>query len=209
MSSLTSHRILIADAQPIVRAGLAAILSRHPDMQVVGQASDGQEAICLFHTLRPDVLVMEVKFRDLSGKEVIDKLMNRFPNTNILVLSHHEEEEYIYRALQAGAKGYHYKVADPEALVTAVRLVCKGHQTLAASVTLKMVQRMRAKELTPRELEVLDRLVAGNSNQEIGILLCIAEGTVKVHVANILQKLGVCDRTQAAVAAISRGLVPL
>lgn len=209
MNSPTSLRILIADPHPVVREGVAAVLSRQPDMQVVAQAKNGQETLDLFGKLVPNVLVMEIDLPDMEGRELIATLTKRYPAACTLVLSRHDEEEYIYRALQAGAKGYCLKEDDPEALVAAVRLVCEGQRALAANMSVKLVGRLQRPELTTREQEVLVLLAAGHSNQEIGTKLFIAEGTVKVHVANILGKMDVSDRTQAVVAAIRRGLVSL
>ena len=202
-------RVLIADPEPIMSEGLNAIFSRQADMQVVGQAACGQEALDLFCTLRPDVLVMEAEFPDIRGKDLIATLLSQFPAAAALVFSHHAEEETIYRALQAGAKGYYLKDADATILVEAVWHVCAGHRVLPACVSEKLAECLRKEVLTTREQEVLEQIVAGCSIQEIAGRLLIGEGTVKAHVNNILKKMGCNDRTQAVVTALRRGLVSL
>ncbi len=202
-------RVLIADPEPLYREGLAAVLLRQPDIQIVGQTACGREALDMFCTLRPDLLIMEAEFADMRGKEVIAAIVNRFPASYILILSRHAEEETIYRALLAGARGYCLKETEEKPLIEAVRRVCAGSRALPSQVSEKLAGRMQRPELTARELEVLGQMVAGCSNQEVANQLFISEGTVKAHVVNIFRKMGAGDRTQAVLSALKRGLVPL
>ena len=202
-------RVVIADPEPVFLDGLAAVFARQSDMQVVGRAGCGQDALDMFSALRPDVLVMEARFPDLSGRDIITTLLRRFPAAVVLVFSRHEEEESIYRLLQAGAKGYYFKDVQGTLLVEAVWRVCAGHRAMHPRVSEKLAGRLQRAELSRREIQVLEQIVEGCSNQELGLKLFIAEGTAKAHVNNIFYKLGVNDRTQAVVAALRRGLVSL
>ncbi len=205
----SSLRVLIADPEPVFRAGLVAVLLRQPDIQVAGQAGCGQEALDLFCTLRPDLLIMEARFDDMRGTEVIVAILRQFPASYILMLSRHAEEETIHHALKAGARGYCLKEIEEQPLIEAVRRVCAGSRALPARVSEQLAVRMQRPELTARELEVLAQMVAGRSNQEIAARLFITEGTVKAHVVNIFRKMDASDRTQAVLSALKRGLVPL
>lgn len=202
-------RVLIADDHPVVREGLAAMIGRQPDMAVVGEAEDGQEAVSLFQTLQPDVALMDLNMPKMDGLQAIQSIREQFPTARIIVLTTFDGDEDIYRGLQAGARGYLLKDAGRTALLEAIRQVRSGNRWIPTDVAAKLADRMNSPALTAREQEVLGLLVAGNSNQEIGAALFITEGTVKTHVAAILNKLGVGDRTQAVTTALRRGLARL
>jgi two-component system, NarL family, response regulator len=202
-------RILISDDHPFMREGLAAVLDYQTDMAVVAQASNGHEAVDLFRQHQPDVMLMDLRMPELSGVEAIALICAEFAEARIIVLTTYDRDEDIYRGLRAGAKGYVLKDAEPDELMTAIRLVHSGQQYIPLAVGAKLVERMGSAELSERELEVLRLMSAGKSNLEVGTALSIAEGTVKFHVKNILSKLGVSDRTQAMIIALKRGIITL
>lgn len=202
-------RILIVDDHPVVRDGLSAIISRRSDMEVVGEAESGPRAVDRFRELHPDVTLLDLQLPELSGVEVIHTLRADFPQARFIVLTTFDGDEDIYRALQAGAQAYLLKGTPREELLEAIRAIHAGQKRIPPDVAAKLADRMMMPDLTERELEVLRLIVAGNSNKEIGVALTITEGTVKVHVNNLLGKLGVQDRTQAATEALKRGIVRL
>jgi two-component system, NarL family, response regulator len=198
MSQSTSIRVLIADDHSIVRQGLATIINRDPEMTVIAQAEDGQQAIDLFREHHPDVTLMDLRMPQIGGVEA-----------RIMVLTTYNSDEDIYRGLQAGAQGYLLKDAKPTELLNAIRTIHSGQKYVPPEVGAKLVQRMSNPELSERELSVLRLMAQGMSNLEIGAALNIGESTVKSHVNRILSKLGVNDRTQAVIVAIKRGIVSL
>lgn len=202
-------RVLISDDHPFMREGLAAVINHKPDMRVVGQACNGREAVELFHQHHPDVTLMDLRMPELSGVEAIATICAEFANARIIVLTTYDTDEDIYQGLRAGAKGYVLKDAEPDELLTAIRVVHSGQQYIPPVVGAKLVVRMGHPELSDRELEVLRLMSAGKSNLNISAELLIAEGTVKFHVKNILSKLGVNDRTQAMIVALKRGIITL
>ena len=210
---MTSRQIsvLIADDHPVVRQGLAVLLSVHDDMTVSAEAADGEETLRLAAQLRPDVLLLDLKLPRLDGVEVLRKLPERSPGTRALVLTSGADRTQVALALQAGAAGFLYKDVDPDALVRAIRSVHDGHTLLAAEVADVLAARSADHAasgigaLTRREREVLALLADGQSNREIARTLRVAEKTVKTHVSSVLAKLGVADRTQAAVLAVRQG----
>jgi two-component system, NarL family, response regulator len=202
-------RLLIADDHPVVRQGLVAMIEREPDMTVVGQAGDGSEAIEVFRQQRPDVTLMDLRMPVTSGVAAITTICAAFDDANIIVLTTYDGDENIYRGLQAGAKGYLLKDAEPDELLQAIRTVARGKNYIPPTVAAQLEKRMNSPELSDREFEVLRLIAKGKNNQEIGGTLFITEGTVKFHVNNILGKLGVHDRTQAALLALKRGMVKL
>ena len=205
----SSIRLLIADDHAIVRDGLAAMMEQHDDMTVVGEASNGREAVERFQTLRPDVTLMDLRMPDMDGVEAIITIREVFPDARILVLTTYDGDEDIYRGLRAGAKGYLLKDAGRDRLLDAIRAVHAGRTHIAPDIAAKLAERMSGPELTAREREVLHLLAKGGSNQEIGATLFITESTVKTHINSILTKLQVPDRTQAVTTALRRGLVQL
>ena len=202
-------RIMIVDDHPVVREGLAALVERREDMTVVAEASDGNEAIALFHQHRPDVTLMDLRMPNMDGVTAITRIREAYSNARIIVLTTYDGDEDIYRGLRVGAKGYMLKDAPREELLGAIRAVHAGQTRIPTEVAAKLAERMNSPELTPREREVLNLIVAGHSNQEIGNALFITEGTVKAHVNSILSKLNVSDRTQAVGVALKRGIVHL
>lgn len=202
-------RVLIADDHPLVREGLTAVLNRQPDMQVVAEASDGREAVALFRRHRPDVALMDLRMPHFGGVEATTMIRSEFPDSRIIVLTTYGGDEDIHRALTAGARAYLLKDTSNENLITAIRSVHQGQRHLPADVSMRLAQHFDANELTAREREILALIVRGHRNKKIGALLGITEGTVKGHINNILGKLAVEDRTQAATEAIRRGLVYL
>jgi two-component system NarL family response regulator len=201
-------RILIADDHPVVREGLSALISRQPDMTVVGEASEGREAVEQFLRHRPDVALIDLRMPQMDGVEVILAIRERAPNARLVVLTTFDGDEGIYRALQAGAKAYLLKDTSSEKLLECIHAVHAGKSYLPPDVATKLARRVGSPDLSPRELEVLRLIVDGKSNKEIGDILHVAEGTVKVHVNHILNKLGVDGRTAASITALERGIVP-
>jgi two-component system NarL family response regulator len=202
-------RVLVADDHPIVREGIVALVSRQPAMAVVAEASDGRQAIDLYRRERPDVALFDLRMPITDGVAATIAVRSEFPDARIVILTTYDNDEDIYSALRAGAQAYLLKDAPREELLTAIRKVVAGRRHIPPHVAARLAERVGVTDLTPRELEVLRQIVRGKSNKEIGDTLIITEGTVKGHVNNILSKLGVTDRTQAALAAVRRGLVSL
>jgi two-component system, NarL family, response regulator len=209
MSQSTSIRVLIADDHSIVRQGLATIIDRDPEMTVVAQAEDGQQAIALFREHHPNVTLMDLRMPQMGGVESITAICAEFKQARIMVLTTYDGDEDIYRGLQAGAQGYLLKDAKPNELLNAIRTIHSGQKYVPPEVGAKLVQRMSNPVLSERELDVLRLMAQGMSNQDIGAALNVGESTVKSHVNRILSKLGVNDRTQAVIVAIKRGIVSL
>jgi DNA-binding NarL/FixJ family response regulator len=202
-------RILVVDDHFMVRMGLSASLKVEPDMQVVAEVGTGQAAFEAYRQHRPTVVIMDVRLPVMSGADATAAILREFPDARILMLSTHSGEEEIYRSLQAGARGYILKTAKRDELLHAIREVCEGRRYLDAAVAPLLAERMSHRSLTSRELEVLQMVVKGLGNKEIASALNIAEVTVKLHVSHVLEKLNVKDRTQAATAALQRGIVSL
>ncbi len=178
-------------------------------MVIAGETDKAREAVALHEQLRPDVVIMDLRLPGASGLDAIHCIRQRDPQARILVLSNYEGSEDVYRALEAGALAYLTKDASGDELVNAIRAVHAGKQYLPAALGVLLAGRIRGNELTDRELDVLRLLARGMSNREVGERLHIAEKTVKIHVSRVLDKLGVEDRTQAAIAAVQRGIVHL
>jgi DNA-binding NarL/FixJ family response regulator len=202
-------RIMVVEDHHIVRQGLVALLATIPDMTVVAEAADGKQAIGLFRQHRPDVTLMDLRLPAMSGVEAVEQIRRDFPLARIIVLTTFDGDEDIYRALQAGARGYLLKGMFGDELMDAIRAVHSGKSRIPAIVAERLADRMGGPSLTGRELEVLELIVLGNSNKEIGGELAISEATVKTHINSILDKLGVTDRTQAVRTALQRGIVHL
>jgi two-component system NarL family response regulator len=209
MNQPSSIRVLVVDDHPVVRQGLIGMLEEAPDIVIVGQGRNGHEAIAVFQQQQPDVTLMDLRMPDMGGVQAITVICNEFPNARIIVLTTYDTDEEIYRGLRSGAKGYLLKDSEPEELLTAIRTVTRGQQYIPLNVAAKLVQRMTAPELSDRELEVLQLVGQGMSNQEISTALNISESTVKTHINRILSKLDVKDRTQAAIIALKRGIASL
>lgn len=206
---MSAIRVLVIEDHAVVRQGLVALLSNAPDIEVVGSAADGLEGIEIFRSARPDVTLMDLQMPRLGGVEAIRRMRNESRDARIIVLTTFDGDEDIYRAMQAGAKAYLLKGVEVEELLSAIRTVHAGHGRLPSLVAEKLAQRVVSQELTAREVEVLERIVAGRANKEIANDLNISEATVKSHVNSVLGKLGVDDRTHAAVVALQRGIVHL
>ena len=202
-------RVFCVDDHPIVREGLAGILLLQADMQLVGEAGSGQDAIDLYSALQPDVLLLDLRLRDMSGYEVMEKIFTTFPKAKVLVLTSLEGDADIERALALGASGYVVKGTGRDELVRAVRSVHAGKKHVPAEVAQRLAEHLTSEKLTPRELEVLTLMARGKRNKEIGGELSIAEDTVKMHVKNDLAKLEVNDRTEAVTIAMRRGILHL
>lgn len=207
-------KIIIVDDHPVVREGLAAMLSTQPDFQVVGEASNGVEAIRLAGELDPDVVLMDLSMPILDGVGAIQQLRQALPSTRILVVTAYDTDEGILDAIQAGAQGYLLKGVPRDELFRGIRIVHEGGSLLQPSVASKllshvshMLKRDEDEPLTPREREVLSHLARGARNKEIAEKLLISERTVKFHVGIIFQKLGVSNRAEAVSRAIQKGLV--
>jgi DNA-binding NarL/FixJ family response regulator len=200
---------MVVEDHHIVRQGLVALLATIPDMTVVAEAADGKQAIGLFRQHRPDVTLMDLRLPAMSGVEAVEQIRREFPLARIIVLTTFDGDEDIYRALQAGARAYLLKGMFGEELMDAIRAVHSGKSRIPAIVAERLAERMGGPSLTGRELEVLELIVLGNSNKEIGGELAISEATVKTHINSILDKLGVTDRTQAVRTALQRGIVHL
>lgn len=202
-------RVLIVDDHPVVREGLAAMINRRPDMEVVAEAVNGREAVELCRRHRPDVTLMDLRMPVMGGVEATQAIRREFSEARIIVLTTYDGDQDIYRALQAGARAYLLKDAPREELLEAIRAVHAGQRHLPPLVAGRLADHLAGNDLTAREQEVLELIAAGKSNREIGADLSITESTVKVHVNNILGKLGVHDRTQAVTTALQRGIVHL
>ncbi len=212
----TKIRVLIADDHPVVREGLAAMLSREPDIDVVGEAQDGQEAIERVGQLKPNVVLMDLMMPRMGGVDAIKAICERFPTVQTIVLTTYGDDDSIFQGIAAGARGYLLKDAPRDELFRAIRTAARGESLLQPAVATRLLDRfMRPKTETPqealteRELDVLRLLAKGSANKQIGVSLTISESTVKTHVANIFQKLGVSDRTEAVTTALQRGLIKL
>jgi DNA-binding NarL/FixJ family response regulator len=211
-------RLLIADDQAMVRSGLRMVLESEPDLEVVGEAQNGQEAVRMALRERPDVVLMDVRMPVMDGLEATRHITEGQPDAKVIVLTTFDIDDYVYGALRAGASGFLLKDAQADDLVAAIRVVAGGDALLAPSVTRRVIERFAhspepnqavtgLSDLTEREIEVLRLVARGLSNTEIARDLFVSEATVKTHVSHILTKLGLRDRVQAVVAAYDSGLV--
>jgi DNA-binding NarL/FixJ family response regulator len=209
MKATGKIRVLCVDDHPVVRDGVEAIINLQPDMMLAGAAATGGEAVERFRELRPDVTLVDLRLPDMSGFDLIKKLKDQSPDARIVVLSSHEGDVDIKRALEAGAQGYVVKGIVRGELLDIIRSVHAGKRRLPAALAQKLAEHMADDQISPRELEVLSLMAAGKRNKEIAGELSIAEDTVKMHVRNILSKLQVNDRTEAVTIALRRGIINL
>jgi DNA-binding NarL/FixJ family response regulator len=212
-----SINILIADDHPVVREGLIAMLSREVDFNVVGEAKDGVEAVNKAKELKPDVVLMDLRMPEMDGVEAMRQIRSVMPDIKFIILTTYSDDDYIFSGIEAGARAYLLKDAPREDLFKAIRSVSRGESLIQPVVASKLLDRFSqlsrrtpsGEELSERELEVLCLMAKGAANKEISAELNIAQSTVKTHITNIFQKLGVNDRTEAVTQALKRGLIRL
>ncbi|AUO14218.1 response regulator [Priestia megaterium] len=207
-------KILIADDHHVVRKGLVFFLQTQPDLEIVGEASNGEEALKLATSLDPHIVLMDLSMPVLDGIEATKELKKQAPHIQVMILTSFSDQDHVIPALEAGASGYQLKESDPDELVAAIQKLMNGENQLHPKVTTHLLTRLTKssekkvnfiEHLTKREKDVLKEIAKGKSNKEIGASLHITEKTVKTHVSNILSKLGVQDRTQAALYAVQHG----
>jgi DNA-binding NarL/FixJ family response regulator len=202
-------RILTVDDHPLLRKGIAALVNAEPDMKLVAEASNGQEAIESFRVHRPDVTLMDIQMPGFNGVEAINRIQSEFPNARIIVLTTYTGDAQVLRALKAGARGYVLKGHVHKALLETIRAVHAGQKRIPPEIAAELAEHAADDELTSREIDVLRLIAAGNSNKLIADQLSIGEATVKSHVTNILSKLGANDRSHAVTIGLKRGIIEL
>jgi len=210
-------RVLIADDHAIVREGQRTLIGTEPGMEVVGEAEDGRQAVALARSLRPDVILLDMVMPNMDGLEAIEEIVAEDPGAHILVLTSFSHDDKVFPAIKAGALGYLLKNASPQRLLDAIRDVHRGEPTMSPDIASKLMRELQRSSdlpptedpLTEREIDVLRLVAQGLTNQEIAETLVIGVGTVRTHVSNILAKLHLANRTQAALFALREGLAPL
>ena len=214
---MESIKILIADDHPVVREGLIAMLSREVDFDVVGEAKDGVEAVNRTKELSPDVVLIDLRMPEMDGVEAMRQIKSAMPDVKFIILTTYSDDEYIFSGIEAGARAYLLKDAPREDLFKAIRAVYRGESLIQPVVASKLLDRFSelsrrtpsGEELSGRELEILGLMAKGAANKEISAQLNIAQSTVKTHITNIFQKLGVNDRTEAVTQALKKGIIRL
>jgi len=202
-------RLLVVDDHPALRAGLITIIDAQLDMQVIAEAGDGPSALALFRQHSPDIVLLDLRLPGLEGAEVLDAMKRDAPDCRVVVLTTFDGEHDISRVLRAGAQAYLLKDAPTEELLGAIRAVSAGRRHIPPLVAVRLADHITHGELTPRELDLLQQLVHGRSNKEIAAHLNLAEETIKAYMKGLFAKLGVVDRTQAAIRGLQRGFVHL
>ncbi len=205
----TTIKVLIVDDHPVVRLGLRTMLESEENISVSGTAGSAYEALDEVRKQRPDVVLMDLRMPEMEGADAITELRRIEPNIRVLVLTNYEEDEYIFRALQAGAMGYLLKSTPQDEIVQAVEMVHKNVRCVPPNIAKRLLETIARQELSQRELEVLKLVAVGLTNKEIAERLFISAKTARNHVASCLEKLGVTDRTEAATTAVRRGLIRL
>lgn len=200
---------MLVDDHPAFRKGMAALIDSEPDLQVVAETGDGREALPTYRQHKPDVVLMDLRLPGMGGVEATLAIRKEFPDARVIVLTTFDTDEDIYRAIQSGAKSYMLKDTSDDELSTAVRNVHAGKQILSEKLAKRLAERQQRPDLTQREMEVLQLLIKGRSNKEIGSALFLCEDTVKAHFKSLFAKLKVQDRTEAAISAIRHGIVHL
>ena len=202
-------RVLAVDDHPLLREGIAALIGSEEDMELVGEASNGREALDLFRKYQPDITLMDLRMPEMNGIDAIGAIRGEFLDARIIVLTTHPGDVQVSRALKAGARGYLLKGMLRKELSETIRAVHAGHKRLSSEAAAEIAEHAIDDVLTPREIDVLRLVAAGNANKEIGAQLSLTEVTVKTHVKNILAKLGANDRTHAVTIALKRGIIDL
>jgi DNA-binding NarL/FixJ family response regulator len=202
-------RILSVDDHPLLREGIAAVINSQQDMSVIADAASAKDAIEQFRKHKPDVTLMDLRLPDKSGIDTMISIRTEFPDARIIMLTTFEGDVEIQRALEAGARAYLLKNMPPKELVEVIRQVHAGKKRIPPQLAAQLAEHMSDESLTSREIEVLKQIAEGNRNRDIGEKLFITEETVKVHIKNIMGKLGASDRTQAVAIAIRRGIIHL
>jgi len=202
-------RVLAVDDHPLLREGIAALIATEEDMELIGEASNGREALDLFRKCHPDVTLMDLQMPEMNGIDAIGAIRSEFPDARIIVLTTQPGDVQVFRALKAGARAYLSKVMLRKELLDTIRAVHAGQKRLSGEAAAEIAEHAADDALTPREIDVLRLVAVGNANKEIGALLSLTEVTVKSHVKNILAKLGANDRTHAVTIALKRGMIEL
>jgi len=200
-------RVLTVDDHPVVRAGVGALINDTGDLEVIAEATDGEEAVLLYERHRPDVVVMDVRMPNVDGVRAIRRIVASHPDARIVALTSYEGDADVYRALQAGARGFLLKASLGASLVDAIRRAANGERIVPPEIATRLAEFIAQDELTPRELEVLELIAQGMRNREIARAIGRTEATVKMHLKHVMQKLGVTDRTEAVTLALRRGII--
>lgn len=207
MTRLNPIRILLCDDHPMIRVALRSMIGMEPNMQVVGEATNGSEALIMFQKYHPDILLMDINMPVMDGLEAMVTILNDHPEARFILLTNYDSEEDIFRGLEAGAMGYILKDSPQSTLINAIQAVYSGKRMIPPELAQKLAQRKTYPRLSPREMDIIRLMKDGMSNQMISVQLNITESTVKSHVKNILFKLGANDRTQAVTKALQRGIL--
>ena len=209
MNAPTRIRILCVDDHPLMREGIAAVIRNETDMQLVGEAASGREAIQAFREHRPDITLMDLRLPDIGGIDTMVAIRTEFPNARVIMLTTFEGDAEIHRALEAGALGYMLKSMPRKQLLDMIRKVNTGKKQIPPEVAAQLAEHFGSDALSKREIEVLEKIAGGNRNSDIAAMLFISEETVKGHIKHIMEKLGAGDRTEAVAIAIRRGIIQL